>query len=44
MYSIISNIISGSNDTVTAVCGVIACVLVAELSIMILKFFRIFQK
>lgn len=44
MYSIIENIVSGSDTTVVAICGVILCVFFAEMSIMLFRVFRFFVK
>lgn len=44
MYAIIEELINGSNGTVVAVCGVVVCVLFAELSVMVSKIFRFFMK
>ena len=44
MYSIISNLVDGSNETIIAICGVVLCVLFAELAVMLSKIFRFFMK
>lgn len=44
MYSIIEGIIAGSNDIVTAICGVLLCVVFAEMVVMLFKVFRFFTK
>lgn len=44
MYSIISDLISGSDATIVAVSGVCVLVLMSELAIMLNKFFRKFIK
>lgn len=48
MYSIINNYLgiptTGANSIVATICGVVAIVLFAEFTIMILKFFKYFIK
>lgn len=44
MYSIVENLIAGSDSTIVAVSGVVVLVLISELAIMLNKFFRKFIK
>lgn len=44
MYSIVENLIQGSDATIVAVSGVVILILVSELAIMLNKFFRKFIK